>query len=164
MQKNICRGGRHGTWRQRRKRGHRQCRCVINKTLNNDDVDDGDHDVGDNDGDDDDGKELIIICKILLEDIACGNTREPLERPSLHFLMLQSNRQMIMVQNFGCYQIPRNYKNNHNLIKPGSRAACCLVQKTVQVCWRNLLCDENSGNFCITLFLLINCKSLCLYF
>ena len=44
---------------------------------------------------------LIIICKILLEDIACGNTREPLERPSLHFLMLQSSRQMIMVQNLG---------------------------------------------------------------
>ena len=104
--KNNCRGGRHGTWRQRRKRGHRQCRYVINKTLNNDEHDnnhddDDDDDGEDNDGGDGDGKELIIISKILLEDIACGNTREPLERPSLHFLMLQSTRQMIMVQNLG---------------------------------------------------------------
>ena len=50
--KNICRGGRHGTWRQRRKRGHRQCRYVINKILNNDDQDNN-HD--DDDGYDDDG-------------------------------------------------------------------------------------------------------------
>ena len=105
--KYLLRGGRHGTWRQRRKRGHRQCRYVINKTLNNDehdnnhDDDDDDDDGEDNDGGDGDGKELIIISKILLEDIACGNTREPLERPSLHFLMLQSSRQMIMVQNLG---------------------------------------------------------------
>ena len=41
--KNNCRGGRHGTWRQRRKRGHRQCRYVINKNLNNDEHND-DHD------------------------------------------------------------------------------------------------------------------------
>ena len=50
--KYLLRGGRHGTWRERRKCGHRQCRCVINKNLNNDEHDD---DHGDDDGDDNDG-------------------------------------------------------------------------------------------------------------